>query len=338
MNQNNMTAGGWQYAVMGTPFDNQAAVQEMDTLPVPPEQVYAIPAEAAGVTEGMPAEDAVYEEPAAEETAGFAGGPVAEDMIAPSAEPVEEETAGPAAEPEGEDTAEDNHMEEQPQEEDEETRRAKHEAAEAERKAQWEARQQQKKDALRKQKEALAGMSEEELVKKSMERISADTEKLTRRNMKDCVAEYIQTLCLEDPEFARMVLEPRKSMVHCFQYINRKAWDYVQDEMKTNGVKLGTGQQGYGSDIPDGLCYQWAEDYFRNPLAKEDEDEEEKFVPKPYVGKTGYKPAVKKKTEKKEKKAKVPEKKTEQEKKAENVQVTGQISLMDMMSQGNQAS
>ena len=90
--------------------------------------------------------------------------------------------------------------------------------------------------------------------------------------------------------------------------------------------------------IPDGLCYQWAEDYFRNSLAKEDEDEEEKFVPKPYVGKTGYKPTAKKKAEKKEKKAKVPEKKPEQEKKTENVQVTGQISLMDMMSQGNQAS
>lgn len=338
MNQNNMAAGGWQYAVMGTPFDNQAAVQEMDTLPIPPEQVYAIPAEVAGMAEGMPTEDAVYEEPAVEETAGFAGEPMAEDMIAPSAEPVEEETAESAEEPEGEDTAEDNQTEEQPQEEDEETRRAKHEAAEAERKAQWEARQQQKKDALQKQKEALDGMSEEELVKKSMERISADTEKLTRRNMKDCVAEYIQTLCLEDPEFARMVMEPRKSMVHCFQYINRKAWDYVQDEMKANDVRLETGQQGYGSDIPDGLCYQWAEDYFRNSLAKEDEDEEEKFVPKPYVGKTGYKPTAKKKAEKKEKKAKVPEKKPEQEKKTENVQVTGQISLMDMMSQGNQAS
>lgn len=338
LNQNDMAVGGWQYAVTGTPFDNQAAVQEMDTLPVPPEQGYAIPAEAAGITEGMPVEDAAYEEPAAEETAWFAGEPVAEDTVAPEAEIVEEETAEPVEEPEGEDAVGSIQTEEQPQEEDEETKRAKHEAAEAERKAQWEARQQQKKDALRKQEEALAGMSEEELVKKSMERVSADTEKLTRRNMKDCVAEYIQTLCLEDPEFARMVMDPRKSMVHCFQYINRKAWDYVQDEMKANDIKPGTGQQGYGSDIPDGLCYQWAEDYFRNPLAKEDEEEEEKFVSKPYIGKAGYKPAAKKKTEKKEKKAKVPEKKPEQEKKQENIQVTGQLSLMDMVSQGNRAS
>lgn len=127
-------------------------------------------------------------------------------------------------------------------------------------------------------------MSEEEIVQKSMQRISTDTEKLTRRNMKDCVAEYIQTLCLEDIEFARMTMDPRKSMAHCFQYINRKTWDYIQDEMKANDIKLGTGQQGYGSDIPDGLCYQWAEDYFRNPLAKEDEEEEEN-LPQTLCGK-----------------------------------------------------
>lgn len=216
-------------------------------------------------------------------------------------------------------------------EDEEETKRARHEASEAERKAEWEARQQAKKDALKKQQEELAGMSDEEIVEKSMKRISADTEKLTRRNMKDCVAEYIQTLCLEDAQFARMTMNPRKSMIHCFQYINRKAWDYVQDEMKADDIKSGTGQQGYGCDIPDDLCYQWAEDYFRDPSVKEDEEEEEKFVPKPYVGKTGYKPAAKKKTEKKEKKP-------EQEKKAEETQVTGQLSLMEMMSQGNKAS
>ncbi|MBD5510763.1 MAG: hypothetical protein HDR08_05870 [Lachnospiraceae bacterium] len=211
------------------------------------------------------------------------------------------------------------------------------ETAEAERKAEWEARQQAKKDALRKQQEELACMSEEEIVRKSMQRISTDTEKLTRRNMKDCVAEYIQTLCLEDVEFARMTMDPRKSMIHCFQYINRKAWDYVQDEMKAEGIKPGTGQQGYGCDIPDDLCYQWAEDYFRDPSAKEDEEQEEKFVPKPYVGKSGAKSATKKNQEKKEKKVKTQEKKPEQEKK-EEAQMTGQLSLLDMMSQGNKAS
>lgn len=31
--------------------------------------------------------------------------------------------------------------------------------------------------------------------------------------------------------------------------------------------------QGYGCDIPDDLCYQWAEDYFRDPDAKEDQEQ-----------------------------------------------------------------
>lgn len=42
----------------------------------------------------------------------------------------------------------------------------------------------------------------------------------------------------------------------------------------------------YGSDVPDDLCYQWAEEYFNDSDAKEDQKEEEKFVPKPYPGRT----------------------------------------------------
>lgn len=230
-------------------------------------------------------------------------------------------------------------------EDDEETERARHEAAEAERKAEWEARQQAKKDALKKQQEELASMSDAEVVEKSMKRIRADTEKLTRRNMKDCVAEYIQTLCLEDTQFARMTMNPRKSMIHCFQYISRKAWKYVQNEMKADGIRPGMGQQGYGCDIPDDLCYQWAEDYFRDPSVKEDEDEEEeeeKFVPKPYAGKAGSKAETQKATKKKTaaqkapaqkpagKKAEKPAEKAGQEDDGQ-MSFPGQMSLSDIM-------
>lgn len=225
-------------------------------------------------------------------------------------------------------------------EDDEETERARHEAAEAERKAEWEARQQAKKDALKKQQEELAGMSDAEVVEKSMKRIRADTEKLTRRNMKDCVAEYIQTLCLEDTQFARMTMNPRKSMIHCFQYISRKAWKYVQNEMKADGIRPGTGQQGYGCDIPDDLCYQWAEDYFRDPSVKEDEDEEEeeeKFVPKPYAGKAGSKAKTQKATKKKTAAQKTPAQKPagkKAEKPAEKAgqEADGQMSFPGQMS------
>lgn len=159
-----------------------------------------------------------------------------------------------------------------------------HEEAEAKRKAEWEAKQAQKKAEEQKKLDELAAMSDEELMIASTQRVSADTEKLTRRNMKECVTEHIQTMCLDDPAFARKVMHPQKNMIRCFQYINRKAWEYVQDEMKANGIKPGPGQQAYASDIPDGLCYQWAVDYFNDPNVKEDHADEEKFVPQPYHG------------------------------------------------------
>lgn len=133
---------------------------------------------------------------------------------------------------------------------DEEKRRAEHETAEAKRKAEWEAKQAEKKRALQEQMDHLAAMSDDEVVSASMQRVSKDVEKLTRRNMKECVSEYIQTLCLDDPAFARLTMHPKKTMIHCFQYISRKAWDYVQDELKANGIQPGQGGQGYTRDSP----------------------------------------------------------------------------------------
>lgn len=187
---------------------------------------------------------------------------------------------------------------------EEERKRAEHEASEAKRKAEWEARQQAKKDAEQEHLTRIAAMSSEELMAESMKRVMTDTEKLTRRNMKECVAEYIQTMCLEDEAFARQVMLPRKNMVRCFQYINRKAYEYVQDEMKAAGVQPGRETPCYSSDIPDDVCYHWAEEYFRAMDVKEDKEEEEKFVPKPYAGTTttgskGKKSGTKKPAEKK---------------------------------------
>ena len=72
-------------------------------------------------------------------------------------------------------------------------------------------------------------------------------------------------------------------------------------EMKDNDIKPSA--EGYGSDVPDDLCYQWAKEYFFDMDAPEDKDpNEEKFVPKPYTGKTA--PKSSKKSEKKESKPK----------------------------------
>ena len=199
-----------------------------------------------------------------------------------------------------------------------------HEAAEAQRKAEFDAKQQAKKAAEQEQIARLEAMSDEEVIAASTQRVSTDVEKLTRRNMKECVSEHIQMLCMEDTAFARLTMHPKKNMIRCFQYINRKAWDYVQDELKASGTHPGPGQQTYGCDVPDDMCYQWAEDYFRDPDAKEDHEDEEKFVPKPYAGKSSAKSKPKKAAEKKKTEPKAAPK--QEEKKPSQ---DGQMSLLD---------
>ena len=186
--------------------------------------------------------------------------------------------------------------------EEDEKRRA-HEESEAKRKAEWEARQQAKKAAEQEQLDKLAAMSDDEVMMASTRRIGADTERLTRRNMKECISEHIQTLCLEDPAFARKALHPRKTMIHC-----------ICGFKPENGI--------YGCDVPDGLCYQWAEEYFNDPNAKEDEENDEKFVSKPYSG-SSSKPASKNKT------------KTERQKKPETKPAPKQSDDLGQMTLGD---
>lgn len=120
-------------------------------------------------------------------------------------------------------------------------------------------------------------------------------------------------------------MHPYKSMIHCFQYINRKAKEFIQQEMKDNDIKPENGV--YGGDVPDGLCYQWAEEYFRDLDAEEDSGKEEKFVPKPYVGKASSKSKPKKTAEKKSAAKKQADKKTEKS----GRETDGQMSLSDLM-------
>ena len=212
---------------------------------------------------------------------------------------------------------------------EEEKRRTEHEAAEAQRKAEWDAAQEAKKAAELEQLDHLKAMSDDEIMEASVKRVSRDTERLTRRNMKECVSEYIQTLCFSDPVFARLTMQPHKTIIHCFYYINRKAMEFVQQEMKDNGIKPEGPYGAYGSDIPDDMCYQWAEEYFRDPNAEEDKEKEEKFVPKPYIGKTSMTKAKSKKAaEKKVPEKKEPEKKPEPEVKKDVPE--GQMSLLDL--------
>lgn len=186
--------------------------------------------------------------------------------------------------------------------ESEDEKRKAHEEAEAKRKAEWEAMQKEKEEKELFEWENAVALDDDALTAASMKRIGDDSERLTRRNMKQCVTEYIQTLCLEDLNFARQVMHPRKNMMRCFRYINRKAKEFIEQEMKDNDEKPVNGI--YGSDIPDDICYQWAKEYFFDMEAEEDKENKEKFVPKPYNGKPAKKP--KKKAEKKKKEPKKP--------------------------------
>ena len=121
---------------------------------------------------------------------------------------------------------------------EEDRKRQEHEQAEAKRKAEWEARQRAKEEAEQAAWENVVAMSDDEVMAASMKRVGDDSERLTRRNMKQCVTEYIQTLCLEDVAFARNVMHPRKNMVNCFRYINRRAFEFAKQEMEDNDVMV----------------------------------------------------------------------------------------------------
>lgn len=199
---------------------------------------------------------------------------------------------------------------------DDTAKRKAHEAAEAKLKAEWEAKQLAKKQAEAAAIQKLQSMSDDDVISASTQRISTDVERITRRNLKECVAEHIQSICRKDPAFARLTMHPRKSMAHCFLYINRKAKEFILQEMEENGILKDS--NGYGSDVPDGFCYQWSEDYFHDADALEDEQKEEKFVSKPYTG-AAAKP---KKAASKAKKSNKPADKTQKQESGNYEQMT----------------
>ena len=160
-----------QYQETAAEYEPAAYMEELDALPVGPEQMQVPETENLGMYQDMVSEMEVNDSGQAELSETEDGTeqeeiPETEDD-SEQEETLEMEETEETAEPETEEAESAANAED-----DEESKRAKHEAAEAERKAEWEARQQAKKDALRKQQEELACMSEEEIVRRSMQRIS----------------------------------------------------------------------------------------------------------------------------------------------------------------------
>ena len=267
---------------------------------------------------------AATQQPTAQSVSVAAQDSTVKQSVAPASNPIEQ-----AAEkkPESKTAEEDEAAKRKAH--DEAAKRKAHEAAEAKRKAEWEARFAERRAKEQAERDRIAALSDDAVMAESMARVSKGFEQLTRRNMKDMVSEYVQTMCVSDPAFARNVMNPVKSMVNCVKYINNKAVEYIKQDMENNGMKPENGM--YGGDIPDDVVYQWAVDYFNDPSAKEDERPEEEFKPKPYIGK--YTPSGKSKKDKeKEKAKKEAEKKAAAKKaaeeKAKKKAYDGQISLL----------
>lgn len=192
-------------------FDSSAAfeddeafeLEEMESLPVPPVGTDTVPVSAASVCAGETALADAEEEPT--------------DEVAPAGE---------------EKSAEEGNSAQPPAAEDEEKKRAEHEAAEAQRKAEFDAKQQAKKAAEQEQIARLEAMSDEEVIAASTQRVSTDVEKLTRRNMKECVSEHTGML----PQAANEIL------------VERAFLDYFEipaEVGQTIEVNLGNGKRTY---------------------------------------------------------------------------------------------
>ena len=213
----------------------------------------------------------------------------------------------------------------EPGSEDEAAKRKAHEEAEAKRKAEWEAKYAERHAKEKAEQERVAALSDDAVMAEAMKRVADGFERLTRRNMKDMVSEYVQTECLSNPALARNAMSPKKSMINCVKYINNKAREYIKQEMEDNDMKPENGI--YGGDVPDDVVYQWAVDYFNDPNAKEDEVKEERFIPKPYSGTSSKSRKKDKEKSKKESEKKAAAKKAA-EGKARKKEDDGQISLL----------
>ena len=128
-------------------------------------------------------------------------------------------------------------------------------------------------------------IGQDDVAAASVQRIREEIERITRRNMKDCVAAHLAQLCAGNPALARNVLLPQKSLAKCFRYISRKAREYAEQERADGDV---TDAGVYGCDIPDDIVYQWAVDYFNDPNA----DKEPERKPSVKQGKAMTRPAA----------------------------------------------
>ena len=170
------------------------------------------------------------------------------------------------------------------------------EEEEAKRKAEFDAKKAKRDEEVQIEWELNLMVTPDELFANAQSILSKDIERITQKTMKECVGAHIINASQQNEIIAKHVVHPQKNSVNCFRYINRKAREYLDEHMKFTGEK--PDKNGViGIDIPDGLCYQWAEEYFSSTNIPEDHEDEEKFEPRKYT--SSNKPTVKKNDKKK---------------------------------------
>lgn len=141
--------------------------------------------------------------------------------------------------------------------------------------------------------------------------------------MTEQVQAYLEQHASEDEVFAYKMRNPKKSIKNCIKFIAQKAMAYMEKHKEEYEM-----ENGYGGDVPDEICYGWANHYYdENDLEvdmteeelkakreKERKEREEKWA------KEKAERDAKAKTEKKEKAAAARKAKAE-EKKAEKAKV-----------------
>lgn len=172
------------------------------------------------------------------------------------------------------------------------------EEEEAKRKAEFDAKKAKRDEEIQIEWEINTMMTTEDLIEAAKNNIKTGVERITQRNMKESVAAYIIELSQKSENLSRNILHPQKSITNCYKYINRKARSYLEEQMKLTGEK--PDKNGViGIDIPDNLCYQWAEEYYSSTNIDEDHEDEEKFEPRTY--RPAYSPKTAKKSTPKKK-------------------------------------
>lgn len=188
------------------------------------------------------------------------------------------------------------------------------EEEEAKRKAEFDAKKAKRDEEVQIEWEINTMMTTEDLMEAAKNNIKTGVERITQRNMKESVAAYVIELSQKSEELSRNILHPKKSITNCYKYINRKARGYLEEQMKLTGEK--PDQNGViGIDIPDNLCYQWAEEYYSSTKIDEDHEDEEKFEPRTY--RPAYTPKTAKKTAPKKKETPPPKEEPKAEESAQ---------------------